>query len=297
MIQYEYDKREFRKHKGRNIIFFDVLILLVSLFLFFYYGAKDYTYASANTVSTIQKEIITPSKLNVVSQTGIKKNQKLTKEQIEKIDTIYQGNDGKKVAYLTFDDGPSPSVTPLILDVLKQEQIPATFFLLGNYVEQYPELVRREKEEGHYIANHGYTHRYSSIYTSLDTVWQEYEQTEKAIQTALGDYCYHTNLFRFPGGSIGGPYHDLKQQAVDMLNQKGVAHVNWNALTGDAEGAFTKEAMLEKIKSTVEGKNVVVILMHDAGDKILTYEILPQVIQYLRENGYVFDTFRSLLQE
>lgn len=300
MIQYEYDIKEFRPKNSRKIIIFDILILIISLSLFMYYGVINVKYTNANTVSNINNEEKiqnTQDVLNTDTQEEVNINYPLTSEQIEKINKIYNGEEGKKVAYLTFDDGPSNSVTPFILDYLKQEKIHATFFLLGNRVERYPEIVKRQLQEGHLIANHGYSHKYSSIYSSIDSVWQEYEQTEKAIQNALENPNYHTNLFRFPGGSIGGYYHDLKQQAVEMLESKGVAHINWNALTNDSVGTPTKEEMLNKLKETVNGKNTVVILMHDAGDKILTYEILPEIVQYLRENGYIFETFESILKQ
>ncbi len=300
MIQYEYDIKEFRPKNSRKIIIFDILILIISLSLFLYYGVINVKYTNANTVSNInneEKNQNTQDVLNTDTQEEVNINYPLTSEQIEKINKIYNGEEGKKVAYLTFDDGPSNSVTPFILDYLKQEKIHATFFLLGNRVERYPEIVKRQLQEGHLIANHGYSHKYSSIYSSIDSVWQEYEQTEKAIQNALENPNYHTNLFRFPGGSIGGYYHDLKQQAVEMLESKGVAHINWNALTNDSVGTPTKEEMLNKLKETVNGKNTVVILMHDAGDKILTYEILPEIVQYLRENGYIFETFETILKQ
>lgn len=300
MIQYEYDIKEFRPKNSRKIIIFDILILIISLSLFMYYGVINVKYTNANTVSNINNEEKiqnTQDVLNTDTQEEVNINYPLTSEQIEKINKIYNGEEGKKVAYLTFDDGPSNSVTPFILDYLKQEKIHATFFLLGNRVERYPEIVKRQLQEGHLIANHGYSHKYSSIYSSIDSVWQEYEQTEKAIQNALENPNYHTNLFRFPGGSIGGYYHDLKQQAVEMLESKGVAHINWNALTNDSVGTPTKEEMLNKLKETVNGKNTVVILMHDAGDKILTYEILPEIVQYLRENGYIFETFETILKQ
>ena len=299
MIQYEYDIKEFRPKNSRKIIIFDILILIISLSLFMYYGVINVKYTNANTVSknNEEKNQNTQDVLNTDTQEEVNINYPLTSEQIEKINKIYNGEEGKKVAYLTFDDGPSNSVTPFILDYLKQEKIHATFFLLGNRVERYPEIVKRQLQEGHLIANHGYSHKYSSIYSSIDSVWQEYEQTEKAIQNALENPNYHTNLFRFPGGSIGGYYHDLKQQAVEMLESKGVAHINWNALTNDSVGTPTKEEMLNKLKETVNGKNTVVILMHDAGDKILTYEILPEIVQYLRENGYIFETFETILKQ
>ena len=83
----------------------------------------------------------------------------VTDESIYNINKIYNLSEGEtKKAYLTFDDGPSKDVTPLILDILKEEKITATFFVLGTKVEENPEILKRIYEEGHYIGNHGYSH-------------------------------------------------------------------------------------------------------------------------------------------
>lgn len=211
-----------------------------------------------------------------------------------KMKNIYLSNE--KIAYLTFDDGPSQTVTPLILDLLKKENIKATFFVLGTRVKLNPDIVKRAYNEGHYIANHGYSHEYSRIYNSVDNVIKEYNQNEKVIQEAIGVKEYNSHLFRFPGGSNGGRYDKLKQKAKKELNKKNIAYLDWNALTNDAAGANTKKKLLKNLKETVEGKNSVVILMHDASNKILTYETLPDVIQYLREQGYKFDNFYSIMK-
>ncbi len=219
----------------------------------------------------------------------------LTEIGIQNVKNIYKSEE--KVAYLTFDDGPSKTVTPLILDLLKEEKIKATFFVLGSRVELYPELVKREYEEGHYIANHGYSHVYQDIYSSTQAVLDEYYKTENSIREALEIEDYRCFLFRFPGGSTGGKYNSLKSQAKTVLEENNIAYVDWNALTSDATGEnLTKEQMFEELVNTTNGKNSVVILMHDAGDKILTYELLPQIIQYLRDEGYTFKNFYSIIQ-
>lgn len=212
----------------------------------------------------------------------------------EKVEKIYHLEEEKRRVFLTFDDGPSKTVTPLILDLLKEQGIKATFFELGSRIELYPEITKRVYEEGHYLANHGYSHIYGKIYESPEKVLEEYNKTEDAIRNAIQNPEYRSELFRFPGGSTGGKYKEIKKQAIELLNANAIAHVDWNALTGDAEGKCTKEEMLEYVKATMGEKRSVVILMHDAGDKILTYEILPELIQYLQEKGYEFKNFYDL---
>lgn len=212
----------------------------------------------------------------------------------KKLKSLY--TDDTKVAYLTFDDGPSQTVTPQILDLLKQENIKATFFVLGSRVKANPDLVKREYQEGHFIANHGYSHEYSQIYKSVDSVIDEYNKTETQIQKAIGVENYNSHLFRFPGGSNGGKYAKLKSQAKEELHKHDISFIDWNALTSDAAGANTKEKLIENLKETVKNKKSVVILMHDASNKILTYETLPDVIQYLKDEGYSFDNFYSIMK-
>ncbi len=219
---------------------------------------------------------------------------KQTQDIREQINHIYH-SDTKRV-FLTFDDGPSKTVTPLILDLLKQENIKATFFLLGSRVELNPDIVKREYDEGHYIANHGYSHNYTNIYQTPQSVVDEFNATEAAIKNALGNQEYNSYLFRFPGGMPGGKHAQLKAEAAQILEQNGVAHLDWNALTSDAAGAKTSEEMLQNAISTIGEKNSVVILMHDAGDKILTYEMLPNLISYLREKGYEFKNMYDLIE-
>ena len=185
----------------------------------------------------------------------LKRYAPLSSNDIEKIDHIYSHSDQKRI-FLTFDDGPTNQVTPYILDLLKNENIKANFFVLGQRAEQNPALVKREYEEGHFI--------------SL--------------------------IFRFPGGAVGGPYNAIKQEASQKLKEAGISNVDWNALTGDAEGITTKEGLFSRFVETAQDKTSIVLLMHDASDKILTYETLPDIIKYCRDNGYAFQTIYDLLE-
>lgn len=218
------------------------------------------------------------------------------KEQwLADVENIYKSEE--KRVFLTFDDGPSKQVTPQILDLLQEENIKATFFVLGSRVELNPDIVKRAYEEGHYIANHGYSHKYSQIYVSVQTVLDEYYNTESAIRIAIGDDQYTSLLFRFPGGSTGGKYKEIKKQAKETLKENGIAYVDWNVLTGDSEGGKkTVEQLVARFNETIGTKNSIVILMHDAGDKTTTYEALPQIIQNLRDNGYEFKNFYDLIK-
>lgn len=287
-----------------------ILLLLISIPIMFiiknHQNNKLYNDVDIGLTDTTQKESNTSKNGDLQSNEGkdIQPNQEkieeipkvtLTKNGFRNIKNIYTSEE--KIAYLTFDDGPSKTVTPLILDVLRQENVKATFFVLGSRVELYPELVKQEYEERHYIANHGYSHIYKDIYSNPQAVLEEYDKTQIVIRQAIGVEDYLCNLFRFPGGSNGGKYNNIKSQAKKVLEENNIAYVDWNALNNDATGeSLTKEQMFDKLVETTNGKNSVVILMHDAGDKILTYEILQQVIQYLRDEGYTFKNFYDIIE-
>lgn len=205
----------------------------------------------------------------------------------------------QKEVYLTFDDGPSKDITPQVLDILKAENVKATFFVLGARVELYPDTLKRELSEGHYIANHGYSHSYSTIYANKDMVFEEFRKTEECIKSALGNQDYNSYLFRFPGGSSGGRYEKVKAQARNMFREYGIAFTNWNCLTGDAAGSNTKEACIQQMietRFTPGNRNTIVLLMHDANDKAQTVEALPEVIKYFKDEGYEFKNFYEVFK-
>lgn len=293
-----YQIEEVKTRKNIKLVIVYIVILLLVLLASIGLGilAVHYFQEEQNNealIGTQDKEDDNNSTKNVI-ESDLKDN--LNKENFyDIIEDIYNGKEGKRV-FLTFDDGPSQSVTPHILDTLKEYNIKATFFVLGSRVSSNTDLIKREYEEGHYIANHGYTHKYSNIYISSNTVLKEYNKTEEKIKEALGMPEYSSNLFRFPGGSVGGPYDKIKRKAKQVLKEQNIAYLDWNALTYDADGANTKEKIMKNIKETVDGKENVVVLMHDAPDKILTYETLPDVIQYLKEKGYAFKNVYDLIK-
>lgn len=207
---------------------------------------------------------------------------------IARINDIYEAT--YKRVFLTFDDGPSQKITPQILEILERYDVKATFFVLGSRVEIYPEIVKQTYAAGHYIANHGYSHKYSYLYSSIDNIINEYRRTENVIRNAIGKQDYYSNVFRFPGGSTGGKYAKIKARAVRVLAENNIAQLDWNCLNRDAEGVFTKEELVQNVIDTSVDKQSVVVLMHDAADKQITCDALPGIIEYFKNNGYVFET-------
>ena len=218
----------------------------------------------------------------------------LTETGKQNIKNIYKSE--TKRVFLTFDDGPSKNVTASILDILKQENVKASFFVLGSRVELYPDIIKREYDEGHFIASHGYSHIYSQLYSSPQSVLDEYNKSLVAIRNAIGEQEYNPHLFRFPGGYSGGKYALIKQEAATLLEQNGIMHVDWNALTSDAAGSKTTEQFLAELDKTVKQHTSVVVLMHDAGTKQATADALPQIIAYFRDRGFEFKNFYDVFK-
>lgn len=205
---------------------------------------------------------------------------KSVSEQIKELDKGY------KVAYLTFDDGPSRTVTPKILDILYSYDIKATFFVVGKQAEKNPDILKRIYEEGHAIGNHTYTHNYAYLYKNVNNFYYELKVTEKVLKNILGE-DFETKLMRFPGGSFGAQKAPFRKFVVE----KGYNYIDWNSLNGDAEGyQIPADKLIKRFKSTFANQQTLVILMHDTDAKETTVKALPAIIEFLMERGYQFAT-------
>lgn len=204
---------------------------------------------------------------------------------------LYPARDTQKVktAYLTFDDGPSALITPKILEILKQNDIKATFFVIGKMAEQNPGLIRRIQEEGHLICNHTYSHDYKLLYSSPDNFMADVTKCEEVLKAILGE-DFETGILRFPAGSFGKKRLPFRE----LVKEHGYTSIDWNALNGDAEGLhIPAAALIDRIKETTENKNSAVVLMHDSNTKDTTAEALPEIIGYLKDQGYAFKTLEN----
>ena len=190
-----------------------------------------------------------------------------------------------KVAYLTFDDGPSIQVTPMILETLKNREIGATFFVIGSMAEENPHVLNKIYEDGHIIGNHTYSHRYAYIYKNTKNFADDILKWEDSIRSILGQ-DFKSNIIRFPGGSCDH-HKSYHKTAMDLDYEI----FDWNVINGDGEGNdSSNEMLINSFKDTIQNKQNPIILMHDTDAKVRTAETLDEVIQYLLDEGYVFDT-------
>jgi peptidoglycan/xylan/chitin deacetylase (PgdA/CDA1 family) len=192
--------------------------------------------------------------------------------------------------FLTFDDGPSPVNTRKILEILKKYDVKATFFVIGKYAEQHPDIVKKLKQEGMCIAPHTYSHDYK-IYRSEDAYFDDYEACSKVIMKLTGRETIP--YLRLPGGSaVQVSNKDMLKKIKTKLNNNNIKYVDWNVSSADAAMETVPTSLIKNnVISQCRGKKFVVILMHDSNTKTTTVEALPEVIEYLKSNGYAFKTF------
>lgn len=213
----------------------------------------------------------------------------------DKLSKYDYSNNGDKIVFLTFDDGTSTTNTPKVLEILKGEDVKATFFLTGQNIEYGGEearnLVKREFDEGHAIANHSYSHDVKKLYPNrklnIDAFKSDFEKNDKLLKDILGKY-FSTRVIRCPGG-----YMSWKgmEPLDEYLTDNDMISIDWTSLNADAEGKRknAKELLNYTIK-TSKGKEIVVLLMHDTYGKEETVKALPGIIKYFKDNGYEFKT-------
>lgn len=198
-----------------------------------------------------------------------------------------------KRAYLTFDDGPSKTITNKVLDVLKKYNIKATFFEVGRLIKENPDVAKRVHDEGHLIANHSYSHDYNALYQTEESFSEEIKKAEQTIAEITGAPV-DLKLIRFPGGSYNAGDHAAEKQVYkNTLANMGYYYCDWNTLNGDAEGKEKSSAELTEYfkkyaASFIEQDKNVIVLMHDSDSKQATVESLDGIIAYLAENEYTF---------
>lgn len=285
-------RTEKRENRRKKAMYFVVFVIIFSLFFIrtshrysqkFVSGVVEAGNLSDSILLLSEKGMINMALQN---EKQLREKEEVLDEEVKNIETNIK--EDEKIAYLTFDDGPSKNITPQILDVLKEYDVKATFFVIGNLAKEYPEIVKRMNEEGHVIGNHTYSHRYKYIYKNTTNFIGELKTTEKVLKNILGDE-FETKIVRLPGGSFGSKRVPFKKAVMN----NGYSSYDWNSLNGDAEGHnISKGRLVERLKSTSKGKDELIILMHDMSTKKTTAEALPEIIDYLQQQGYKFEILK-----
>lgn len=208
--------------------------------------------------------------------------------------------DGKKVVYLTFDDGPSTTNTPQVLDTLDKYNVKATFFIAGKSLEtgkEAEDLLKRIASDGHAIGNHTYSHDYNYLYPNRtinpENFMADINKCLDRMKQVLGE-DFNTRVIRFPGGYWSW---EGRTGIRPIIDEKGYAIIDWNTLNEDAQGAKKDAAglvaCLKKNTDALGPKaDSVVVLMHDTYGKEETVKALPEIIQYFKDKGFEFKTIK-----
>nr|WP_302599997.1 polysaccharide deacetylase family protein [uncultured Cellulosilyticum sp.] len=190
----------------------------------------------------------------------------------------------EKTVYLTFDDGPTPKITEELLDILKENDVKATFFIVGKEIKGREAILKRIYEEGHGIGLHTYSHDFKKIYQSADAFIDEMDQDLNAINEALGT-SLDIKAIRFPGGSAGR----LTKQWLEALNQKGYQIYDWNVdLEDGIKGNLAPSEFVRNAKKFRDKSPRKIILAHCNSNNKNTCCALPEIIKYYKEQGYTF---------
>lgn len=195
--------------------------------------------------------------------------------------------ENKKVVYLTFDDGPANIVTNKILDTLKEKDIKATFFVIGDKISGREEILKRIYGEGHTIGLHTYTHKFKKIYRSEESFIEEMDLTRNEVKRVLN---IEATAIRFPAGSK--PH--LNDSLLDKLHAQGYKIYDWNASLSDGLNYNTPPDKLYREATKVVGKSTnVVLLLHCDQPNVNTCTALPRIIDYYKEQGYEFKPIKE----
>lgn len=200
-------------------------------------------------------------------------------------------NDGEKIIYLTFDDGPA-QYTSKLLSILDKYDVKVTFFVTAVGGESYYHLIKEEAEKGHAVGVHSYTHDYKKIYSSDQAFWDDFYKMSDLIKEQTGK---DPDISRFPGGGSNTVSKKYNQGIVTRLanevTAKGYSYYDWNVMSGDAGNTKDTNKVLENIKNGVMKNDCSIVLCHDTHD--YTVNAIEPFIKWAQENGYRFETLKN----
>lgn len=186
--------------------------------------------------------------------------------------------------YLTFDDGPQEGTTNIILDILKEEGVKATFFVTSKGPDY---LIKREYDEGHTVALHTSTHNYAYVYSSPENYFADLEAVHSRVLNVTG---YDSKIIRFPGGSSNTIsrryYNGIMSYLTQEVQNRGYKYYDWNVSSGDAGSTTDPNVIYANVVNNLSRSRVNMVLMHDI--KTYTRDALRNIIRYGKDNGYTF---------
>ena len=271
----EKHKSEYRKKRvkyiKRGIVTIIIMAMIIPTILSAFLMYK---------VHVLENEIKRLSQTNTQKQT---EENVINAKEVTKTAAKKPTEEQEKKVYLTFDDGPSQQ-TERILDILKKENVKATFFVIGHTDAFSKKMYQRMVNEGHTLGMHSYSHIYSEIYSSK----KSFEKDLNKLQNYLKDVTGVTSLYyRFPGGSSYSGIPSPVQEFIQILNDKGISYMDWNVVDGSNTGTkITKDELVQNVRNDVSAFSTSIVQLHDSSDKKVTADALEDLILQLKEQGY-----------
>ena len=212
-----------------------------------------------------------------ISDSDIEEAHRDVRECIALEDNL-RGEDDPMTVYLTFDDGPSEN-TQEILSILKKHGVKATFFVTGKEGDEEKKWYQQIVADGHTLGMHSYSHKYSTIYESVDAFAADFTTLRDYLEDITGVKC---QFYRFPGGSSNQVSNTDMNEFIDYLGEQGMTYYDWNVVCGDATSQiYTADELVQNVMTDVVKYKYSVVLMHDAADKDSTVEALEKILQKL----------------
>lgn len=288
------ERKAFRRRRVKRIKVFLVITLIVFILIpYVFCGFLLYKLNQMNSNIDSLKEEIKLSKEEIERRTK-QSGSALTsgEETLDSQSELYELEQshltdeekypGKQLVYLTFDDGPS-KYTDEILDILAEYDVKATFFTIAK--EGYDDQYNRIVSEGHTLGMHSYSHKYSSIYASLDCFAEDVTAISSFLTEKTG---IRPKFYRFPGGSSNKVSKTPVQDMIHYLSSEDYVYYDWNVSSEDASSTMRDTNVIVKnVVNGVGNKTTAVVLMHDAASKRTTVEALPIIIETLQKKGNV----------
>lgn len=207
---------------------------------------------------------------------------------VKGLNTYIEGtNPDNKVIYLTFDDGPSDPITGKVLDILKANNVKATFFVIGNQINGLEDVLERIHQEGHSIGLHTYTHKFKHIYSSKDNFIKEMNQCQCEINKVIG---VSPTIIRFPGGSK----KHLNLSLLNRIHSCNFKIYDWNMETLDGiNPKLSPYKIYKDATNNSEDLSTIILLLHCDYMHKNTCIALPKIIKYYKDQGYIFQPITS----
>lgn len=263
------------------------LMIIVPTVLAVYFGANNHK--NKLYAEELENQIASAEQAQTEHIVGIKPSPVIsvpTYEYQTKYDNLYvesssfaETENDKPVIYLTFDDGPSRN-TAQVLDILKENNIKATFFVVNSDIGDHEELYRRIVNEGHTIGIHTYSHRYRDIYHSVDDYLADFEKIFSKVYKITG---VKPDIFRFPGGSINVYNQNIYLELIAEMLRRGFTYYDWNVSSGDAGQTYTAAQIQNAVMQGIGSNDKSIVLMHDSSTKQATVAALQGIIDNYKE--------------